>query len=197
MASERLVTEQFQFLGIEVQDEVLAKCKYLSPKHIWVFYLYSLINLPELSTNFVRNLCFKVVSLLNLLLFKGVSLCDEYSIDAESLTEQWMAFSLNHLNGAAPTLENLDVFARKEFSKRPANYLNAPSKEAARSSTGSSLMVYGAPVPAQYPFIRMFHVFHCFLTASRVFLSTGLQLLPKKSPLLSNDFCACFYDNYY
>ncbi|XP_026315166.1 DNA polymerase alpha subunit B [Hyposmocoma kahamanoa] len=104
MASERLVTEQFQFLGIEVQDEVLAKC---------------------------------------------VSLCDEYDIDAESLTEQWMAFSLNHLNGAAPTMENLDVFARKEFSKRAPNYLNAPTKEAARSSTGSTLMVYGAPISAQ------------------------------------------------
>lgn len=29
MASETLVTEQFQFLGIEVKDEVLAKCKCL------------------------------------------------------------------------------------------------------------------------------------------------------------------------
>lgn len=112
--------------------------------------------------------CFKVVWLFNLLLFEGVSLCVEYAVDAESLTEQWMAFSLNHLNGAAPTMENLDMFARKEFSKRAANYLNTPAKEAARSSTGSSLTVYGTPISAQYPFIRMFHVFYCFLIAFRV-----------------------------
>ncbi|XP_049877465.1 DNA polymerase alpha subunit B [Pectinophora gossypiella] len=104
MASEELVTEQFQFLGLEVSREVLAR---------------------------------------------SVSLCEEYDIDAETFTEQWMAFSLTHLNGAAPTVENLDLLARKEFSKRAASRLNAPAKDAARSSTGSSLKVYGAPVSAQ------------------------------------------------
>ncbi|XP_030035183.2 DNA polymerase alpha subunit B [Manduca sexta] len=100
MASEELVTEQFQFLGIDVQKEVLTKC---------------------------------------------VSLCAEYDVDAESFTEQWMAFSLNHLNGASPDLENLDLFARKEFSKRSSSRSNASAKDTARAVTGTNLTVYGTP----------------------------------------------------
>ncbi|KAH9636662.1 hypothetical protein HF086_003480 [Spodoptera exigua] len=107
MASEELVTEQFQFFGIDVPNEVINKC---------------------------------------------VSLCDEYNIDAESFIEQWMAFSLNHLNGSSPNLDNLDTFVRKEFSKRAANRSNATSKENGQVGTGSSLTVYGAPASVQYPF---------------------------------------------
>lgn len=101
---------------------------------------------------------FKVVSLF---LLKGVSLCEEYNIDAESFIEQWMAFSLNHLNGASPDLDNLDIFGRRELSKRAANRLNDPVV------AGASLTVYGAPVSVQYPFknprviLIMFH--SCFL----------------------------------
>ncbi|XP_022817574.1 DNA polymerase alpha subunit B isoform X2 [Spodoptera litura] len=104
MASEELVTEQFQFFGIDVPNEVINKC---------------------------------------------VSLCDEYNIDAESFIEQWMAFSLNHLNGSSPNLDNLDTFVRKEFSKRAANRSNATSKENGQVGTGSSLTVYGAPASVQ------------------------------------------------
>ncbi|CAH0728425.1 unnamed protein product, partial [Brenthis ino] len=96
MATEELVTEQFQFLGIEVSKEVLSKC---------------------------------------------VSLCTEYSVDAETFIEQWMAFSLTTLNGAPPTLENLELLAKREFSKRSAIQPNAVSNEL--SSTGKSLTVYG------------------------------------------------------
>ncbi|XP_063831436.1 DNA polymerase alpha subunit B isoform X1 [Ostrinia nubilalis] len=103
MASEELVTEQFQFLGIEVPREVIVKC---------------------------------------------VSLCEEYDVDAETFIEQWMAFSLNQLNGAPPTLESLETLARKEFSKRAANRTNAPVKEATHSA-GTGLTVYGAPVAPQ------------------------------------------------
>lgn len=94
--------------------------------------------------------CF--VSLFTFFL-RGVSLCEEYNVDAESFIEQWMAFSLNNLNGASPTLENLDGLARKEFSKRAANRVCAPAKENPRAvGTGAGLTVYGAPVAPQYPF---------------------------------------------
>lgn len=83
--------------------------------------------------------------------FLGVSLCDEYDVDAETFIEQWMAFSLNKLNGAPPTLENLEALARKEFSKRTSNRNNATAKDASQSA-GTGLTVYGAPVSAQYPF---------------------------------------------
>ncbi|CAG4931941.1 unnamed protein product [Parnassius apollo] len=102
MATEDLVTEQFQFLGIDVPKEVLSKC---------------------------------------------VSLCEEYNVDAETFIEQWMAFSLTHLNGSSPTLENLDLLEKKEFSKRAASRLNAPTNEAA--NTGTSLTVYGTQVSSQ------------------------------------------------
>lgn len=102
MASEELVTEQFQFFGIDVSKEVIHKC---------------------------------------------VSLCEEYNIDAESFIEQWMAFSLNNLNGATPSLEHLEVFIRKEFSKRTGNHTNA--KVNGQGGTGTSLTVYGAAAPIQ------------------------------------------------
>lgn len=65
-----------------------------------------------------------------------------------------MAFSLNNLNGSSPNLDNLDVFVRKEFSKRSANRPNATATENGQSVTGSGLTVYGAgaPVSNQYPF---------------------------------------------
>ncbi|KPJ18114.1 DNA polymerase alpha subunit B [Papilio machaon] len=101
MATEELVTEQFQFLGIDIQKEVLTKC---------------------------------------------VSLCEEYNVDAETFIEQWMAFSLTHLNGCPPTLENLKLLEKKEFSKATSRP-NALANDAA--STGSSLTVYGAQVSTQ------------------------------------------------
>lgn len=94
---------------------------------------------------------FKVVPLFTSF-FKGVSLCEEYKIDAESFIEQWMAFTLNNLNGSAPNLDNLDTFARKEFSKPAATLSNAPSKDNGQVGAGRSLAVYGTPVSVQYPF---------------------------------------------
>ncbi|XP_034834099.1 DNA polymerase alpha subunit B [Maniola hyperantus] len=100
MATEELVTEQFQFLGIEVSKEVLSKC---------------------------------------------VSLCAEYDVDAETFIEQWMAFSLTALNGAGPTLENLNLLEKRELSKRASR--NASHNEV--QTTGTSLTVYGAPTSMQ------------------------------------------------
>ncbi|KAL4719448.1 hypothetical protein ACJJTC_008993, partial [Scirpophaga incertulas] len=105
MATEELVTEQFQFLGIDVEQEAIVKC---------------------------------------------ASLCEEYNVDAETLIEQWMAYSLNRLNGAGPTLDNLESFARKELTNRAASRNNALIKDASQT-TGTSLTVYGhgAPVSIQ------------------------------------------------
>lgn len=99
----------------------------------------------------LENECSRFFLTVNFTSFQGVSLCEEYDVDAETFIEQWMAFSLSHLNGAAPSIENLELLARKEFSKRAASRLNAPAKTSS-SSTGSSLTVYGAPVSTQYPF---------------------------------------------
>lgn len=85
-------------------------------------------------------------------------MCYEYDVDAETFIEQWMAFSLNKLNGAPPTLENLESLARKEFSKRTNTRSNATAKDALQSA-GTGLTVYGTPASAsaQYPF-SMFRV---------------------------------------
>ncbi|KAG7298053.1 hypothetical protein JYU34_018823 [Plutella xylostella] len=104
MATEELVTEQFQFLGIDVDNDVLTKC---------------------------------------------ILLCEEYGVDAETFVEQWMAFSLSHLNGAAPTLKNLDLLERKEFSKRGVDQVNAAIKETSHQNAGKSLTIYGVPVDDQ------------------------------------------------
>lgn len=71
-----------------------------------------------------------------------------------------MAFSLTTLNGAPPTLENLELLEKREFSKRSANRLSA--NEVTLSSTGKSLTVYGIPDANQYPF-SYFHVFMLLL----------------------------------
>ncbi|XP_045502628.1 DNA polymerase alpha subunit B isoform X1 [Colias croceus] len=104
MATEELVTEQFQFLGIEVQKDVLRKC---------------------------------------------VSLCEEYNVDPETFIEQWMAFSLTNLNGAAPSIDNLNLLETREFSKNNASKIHVLANETARSSTGASLPIYSAAASAQ------------------------------------------------
>lgn len=50
--------------------------------------------------------------------FIGFDLCISYSIDPREFVEIFMAFSINHLNGAEPTESTLDDFERKEL----ANY---------------------------------------------------------------------------
>lgn len=76
-------------------------------------------------------------------------MCAEYDVDAETFIEQWMAFSLTALNGAEPSLENLNLLERRELSKRSESR-NGPASEA--PSTGKSPAVYGAPASLQYPF---------------------------------------------
>lgn len=47
----------------------------------------------------------------------GVQLCNEYSVtDPVEFVERWMAFSISNLNGADPTLDNLNDMERKEFA---------------------------------------------------------------------------------
>lgn len=48
----------------------------------------------------------------------GLDLCTTHNItDPCEFIEQWMAFSVSHLGGAEPTLENLAELERKELTK--------------------------------------------------------------------------------
>lgn len=66
------------------------------------------------------------------------SLCEDYNVDAEEFVERWMAFSLSNLNGASPNIDQLNLFERKEFSKRAA--VNVPARV---STITESLRAYG------------------------------------------------------
>lgn len=47
----------------------------------------------------------------------GVQLCNDYNVtDPVEFVERWMAFSISNLNGADPTLDNLNDMERKEFA---------------------------------------------------------------------------------
>lgn len=97
--------------------------------------------------SFVRTFC--------LLFCVGANLCGEYEIDAESFVEQWMAFSLSNLNGAPPSLKDLDLLERKEFSKRAAvQPVSAAIRETSQNA-GRNLTIYGGLDEEQYPFRLM------------------------------------------
>lgn len=50
--------------------------------------------------------------------FSGVQLCNEYNVyDPVEFVERWMAFSISNLNGADPTLDNLNEMERKELAQ--------------------------------------------------------------------------------
>lgn len=82
-------------------------------------------------------------------------MCEEHDVDAERFVELWMAFSLSNLNGASPTVENLQAFERKEFSKRAGRV--PPAGEGTLIDK-----VHDAPRPTQYPFV--IHVANDYLT---------------------------------
>lgn len=50
----------------------------------------------------------------------GLDLCTTYNVDPVEFVEQWMAFSLSHLNGAEPTLDYLNDLERKELANKKA-----------------------------------------------------------------------------
>lgn len=54
----------------------------------------------------------------------GLDLSITHNIDPREFVEIFVAFSVNHLNGAEPTLSSLDDFERKEL----ANYKNKPNE---------------------------------------------------------------------
>lgn len=62
-----------------------------------------------------------------------------------------MAFSLTYLNGAAPSIENLNLLESREFSKRTSS---KPTIETFNVATGVTLPIYGEAGSAQYPFER-------------------------------------------
>lgn len=59
-----------------------------------------------------------------------MELCITYHIDdAAEFVEQWMAFSISHLHGDEPSLENLNEFERKVFQTKREKELLAASKK--------------------------------------------------------------------
>lgn len=62
---------------------------------------------------------------------KCLELCTTYNIDAEDFCDQWYAFTASNLNGAPPTIEDLEKMERKEFNKNKDHSftrLNAPKQ---------------------------------------------------------------------
>lgn len=124
-----------------------------------------------------------------------MSLCTEYNVDAESFIEQWMAFSLTVLNGASPTLENLELLAKREFSKRSASRPNALPDEVTNSSTGTSLTVYGAHAAIPYPFKTYPRVCFKYIFVLFIKLQCRLQCffsLYEVNQLIVCHFCRLF-----
>lgn len=50
----------------------------------------------------------------------GLELCNKYNLDAEDLCDQWYAFTITNLGGAAPTVEYLERLERKEYQSSKA-----------------------------------------------------------------------------
>lgn len=62
--------------------------------------------------------------------FTAVELCITYRIDdAAEFVEQWMAFSISHLNGAEPSIEHLNEFERKVLQAKREKELFAANKK--------------------------------------------------------------------
>lgn len=122
-----------------------------------------------------------------------MSLCTEYNVDAESFIEQWMAFSLTVLNGASPTLENLELLAKREFSKRSASRPNALPDEVTNSSTGTSLTVYGAHAAIQYPFKTYPRVCFKYIFVLFIKLPCRLQCFFRDNYEVNQFFFVCHF----
>lgn len=52
--------------------------------------------------------------------FLGFELCSKYNLEAEDFCDQWYAFTISNLGGAAPTVENLEKLERKEYQSLKA-----------------------------------------------------------------------------
>ncbi|XP_017785284.1 PREDICTED: DNA polymerase alpha subunit B [Nicrophorus vespilloides] len=48
---------------------------------------------------------------------KCLALCNKYAINEEDFVDMWAAFAITHLKGAAPCIESLQSFERRELSK--------------------------------------------------------------------------------
>lgn len=117
MISTETIAEQFEELGLEPSAAILERCM--------------LIRLSMKRT--IQRL------IVNCFWFQGVHLCVEYSItDAVEFVERWVAFSLTHLNGADPTLDNLNELERKEFEKNSKNANNAKNKSTSNKTDNNS-----------------------------------------------------------
>jgi hypothetical protein len=100
-----------------------------------------------------------------MLFIAGEEICISNGIDEEELVEVWMAFSVSHLGGAAPTVDTLVQMERKELGKKqevqPQPHLQSRSLE-------STLIIYSGKEPA-YPLYTVLIVFVQLVTAELEF----------------------------
>lgn len=92
-------------------------------------------------------------------------MCNSNGLDPETFVEQWMAFSLSHHNGAAPTINLLELMERKAFSKPEVQKSFKDVKDHAYVSEALSHSVYQHTNSSEYPLYDAFNVFHvrlCF-----------------------------------
>ncbi|EDW82949.1 uncharacterized protein Dwil_GK22573 [Drosophila willistoni] len=78
---------------------------------------------------------------------KCMELALSYNVnDATEFVEQWMAFSLSHLHGDEPTIENLGEFERKVLQLRRDKVGSRQNNQKSRSSTLSTPTVASASI---------------------------------------------------
>lgn len=76
--------------------------------------------------------------------FQGFTICTKYNLDAEDFCDEWYAYTISNLSGAAPTVEYLEQFERKEYQSSKAKH-RVISTPRAKPSTSTS-------VANSYPF---------------------------------------------
>lgn len=98
MATAESLSSSFEEYGFELSADIIAKCKF----HVKLFTHITASNSPSSS-------------------FVGLELCIDYDVsDPKDFVENYVAFSVNHLNGAEPTNDSLADFERKELKQSKA-----------------------------------------------------------------------------
>ncbi|CAH0551258.1 unnamed protein product [Brassicogethes aeneus] len=74
---------------------------------------------------------------------KCLELCQNYNIEAENFVDEWFAYTTSNLNGALPTIEELEKMERKEFQKQ-AKETSSVKK---RGTPKGQMKTYGRIIP--------------------------------------------------
>lgn len=134
MASVEEINNKFLEMNITVSESALNKCEF-----VW----------NELFLRLLHDFYFVFI-------FVGLDLCNKYNLTAEELCDQWYAFTLTNLNGAAPTVNYLERLEKKEYqsSKAKNKIISTPKGKSSVSLIEDN----------SYPFIKMDIIyFHSFI----------------------------------